>query len=1770
MGSRRLAVTSTAALVAVLATALTPLAAAPAVAVPGPPDGVSAGSGSYAPTPPEYLGQHYQDVLNRPLFIEDDLAGQPVPTNAWWTDLAVSRYSGDMWANPFVVSNSAEGTTLRYPTRWNEEGTNRVLESPLVVGGTVTPTLDPSDVVMADFEDGTVPEGWTATGTAFNATSAGTAPGQMEVTGFLGRYLLNSFTADAGDGATGSLRSPLFPIDRSTVAFKVAGGDHVGRTEVRLVVDGETVRAASGSNSESLAWVTWDVAEFAGRSAHIEIVDDLPAGWAHILVDQIMRTDAPEGLEERFDPSFAPDSATAAAWGDWNLSWRMANAGGSAHIDATAARGIPFTWFEFDGVLPRLTLAPGARVLAADGAELETPAQVDRLIIEQDGRRFGVHAPDSAAFELVGRTLSVTGAPYLVVSAMPDEGLSLDDLHEYAFAVPRDTRMDYVYDPAAAQVVQDWSIRTEPLEGGGLDTIQGFLPHHYRGTGDHLAFTGATYDTSRGLMQTSIGHEGWRLDYGFEGLLPGAPTPESVGGEDDYSVDVMRAYVRDYARRTEYGADTYWGGKTLQEWAQYMLAAKQIGETEAYETLRSSLRTALTDWFTFTDGERSHFFARYPTWGAMVGFQESYGSAEFTDNHFHYGYFTLAAGILAMEDPQWAAEYGQMATLVAQQYANWDRSSTDFPYLRTFDTWAGHSYAGGTSSPGGNNQESSSEAMQSWYGLFLLGTALGDTDMQATGAMGYSTERQAVLEYWLDYHGNPAAQHPLGEGNFPAEYDHSTTGILFDSGQAFATYFSGDPSWIYGIQWMPTGQHLDYLSWDRTFSLSLLQDMFDLRPQEIGENGTRGENAGRLQMWVKRWYGIGTWGADPIARDRPAAIEELKAAVRAAELHHPGWVTERRDGNPFWDAATDTFFVTRNADGTLGFSDEYWTPETIPASLVPPEIDPGEVDRAPQTWATRHAVIDHLALNFEADDEAIRALYRLDLTNYEPGRDTAHAADVFSRIGEALGNVVLGMLAHADPDIYADVHAELLRRGDAVATARSMAGLVYWKGMADRSLGAPAPQRWTSSPTSQVYYDADSDVYSYAVYNPSDRQERFRVFDGGRDIGWIDVPARTQVTHHLDARLDRIEVAGDVPARTVEPGTTIAYTATGYDQYGAVVPLEDLAWSAEGGEVTSTGAFTAGEPRERATVTATSGATSGSASVRIGPAPVLTTVAVTPAFARVESGSTETFRTEGLDQYGDPIALGDAVRWEFTGAGSIDENGVLTGDEPGGGHVVATVGEREGSAVAAVVAPLADVALGAAVSATSTLGQNTAGAAVDGDAVSRWESRHGSDDESLTVDLGARFDLARVRIGWEAAAAARYRLEVADTAEGPWRTLRTVEKADAADDVLDIEGSGRFVRVQGESRLTAYGYSIEELEVFGTRAVGEDEASTVLVAPRRAVVAPGSTAGFSAYAFDAAGNGGAIDAQWDVSEGPGTVDGGRFTAPAEPGRATLRATFGAVQGEAEITIGSGALAVERNVAAGKTATASSRESESLDAGFAVDGRATTRWSSAHDDAQHIEIDLGESVAVTRVVLDWEAAHARSYQLQVRDTADAPWRTVVHETNGRSGRIEHDLGATPARFVRMLGEERATGWGYSLTEFEVFSREGGSAADLTIGAAATASTEEGPFAAAHVIDGDPQTRWASAPSDDEWLTIDLGSAQPVAAVELEWEDAFGRAYRIEGATAADGPWRTLAAVTEGDGASDAVPLTPATVRYVRLSGIERGTVHGYSLYSVVVR
>jgi hypothetical protein len=267
-----------------------------------------------------------------------------------------------------------------------------------------------------------------------------------------------------------------------------------------------------------------------------------------------------------------------------------------------------------------------------------------------------------------------------------------------------------------------------------------------------------------------------------------------------------------------------------------------------------------------------------------------------------------------------------------------------------------------------------------------------------------------------------------------------------------------------------------------------------------------------------------------------------------------------------------------------------------------------------------------------------------------------------------------------------------------------------------------------------------------------------------------------------------------------------------------------------------------------------------------------------------------------------------------------------------------------------------------------------------------------------------------------------------------------------------------------------------------------------------------------------------------------------------------------------------------DVARGKAATASSSESTLFGAGNVVDGNTQTRWSSAPSDPQWVQVDLGQNYPINHISLNWEAACARDYQVQV-STNGTNWSTVYTRTNGTSEQIDVPVSAT-ARYVRVNGTARASTFGYSLYDLKVWSTSGTTPTTpptstpptttpptgtlLSQGRPTTASSVENTsFTAPMAVDGNTGTRWSSAFSDPQWIQVDLGSTRTLSQVVLNWETAAARSFQIQTSTNGTS-WANVYSTTTGAGGVQTIPIS-GSGRYVRMNGTARTTQFGYSLW-----
>jgi endoglucanase Acf2 len=389
----------------------------------------------------------------------------------------------------------------------------------------------------------------------------------------------------------------------------------------------------------------------------------------------------------------------------------------------------------------------------------------------------------------------------------------------------------------------------------------------------------------------------------FTGVLPALPDAGS------YDRAVLTRQVEEVAAEAEPpGKDTYWDGKYLGRLAAALPIAEQL-RSPAAATIEERLKRRLEDWLGAEEGGRlgeggrlkeTNTFYLNRRWGTLIGYPASYGSDhELSDHHFHYGYFLRAAAEVARRDPAWAARWKPMVDLLARDIASPARDDPNFPFLRVFDPYAGHSWASGTAKFGsGNNHESSSEAMAAWTGLILWGQATGDTALRDTGVYLYTTEMEGINNYWFD----------VDARNRPREYEPSVITMVWGGKGVNETWFSKNPEAVHGINWLPfhggslyLGRHPEYLrrnydalvrenggaDWDQwadiVWMARALSDPDDAWAQLEASRGTfkaeDGNSRANLVHWVGNLRELGQ--VDPaVTADHPLYAVFHKGAAR--------------------------------------------------------------------------------------------------------------------------------------------------------------------------------------------------------------------------------------------------------------------------------------------------------------------------------------------------------------------------------------------------------------------------------------------------------------------------------------------------------------------------------------------------------------------------------------------------------------------------------------------------------------------------------------------------------------------------------------------------------------------------------------------------------------------------------------------------------------------------------------------------------------------------
>ncbi|KAJ0402374.1 hypothetical protein P43SY_004607 [Pythium insidiosum] len=526
----------------------------------------------------------------------------------------------------------------------------------------------------------------------------------------------------------------------------------------------------------------------------------------------------------------------------------------SQFMDVPLVRGAPFVTVEYHDLVPVVELnatvyainrVPVERTAAAEaptGAPQEWTAQRFEMDIGVDAAKGDgslarqtwllffaeprtlrlqfANEKDYRPYNLLGELTTPTnvrlvdsgrysGAARLAVVPAPDasrnqstDGAAVLDAHADSYPVGASVEVSALKDNATAHVTFSWRtrrLRATDAAANGSSLLMLAHPHH-AATLRHDA-SGVTllepmgHRTLKSFMTPVVGDR-WTLretlpDVGFEARATLAP---------EQAAAIRVALQNDSMYKPE-AEDPYFFGKEIARQARLVLIADELGEREVRERVLDRLQKWTEPWLV---GENEDPFVYDESWGGLcsrnglagVFWMTDFGNGWYNDHHFHYGYFVYALAVVAKFRPSFAATHKAAIVSIARDIASFDPNDTQFPFTRHFSWFDSHSFASGVYTlDGGKSQESVSEAINAYYGVYLLGRALGIEELATMGHVLTAMETRAAKLYW---------QMPSGSDIYEPVYaQHRMTGQVACTKVSYATWFGPEVEHMHLINMMP-------------------------------------------------------------------------------------------------------------------------------------------------------------------------------------------------------------------------------------------------------------------------------------------------------------------------------------------------------------------------------------------------------------------------------------------------------------------------------------------------------------------------------------------------------------------------------------------------------------------------------------------------------------------------------------------------------------------------------------------------------------------------------------------------------------------------------------------------------------------------------------------------------------------------------------------------------------------------------------------------------
>lgn len=500
------------------------------------------------------------------------------------------------------------------------------------------------------------------------------------------------------------------------------------------------------------------------------------------------------------------------SYGDWTFSAKMEFE--NASLIATTGHGLPYTFFD----------VTGGDIQITSSSNFSIWNNVNEVIgLTIDGVHYALFAPTGSTWSGTQiLTSSLNGKGFLSVAVLPDPSAeTLEFYREHAYAQVTNSSVSWDYNESSADLTSTFTYETvlrDSTVGNSDETLTALYRHQWINTADVL--TNYTYVSPRGDMKVFEGNS-FSTTTRFSGILPSLPD------EGNYDRIKLLEFVQLVASEDLPIDNTYDNGKQMGRFLEVVHIADQLGAISERDYLLAELKLRLESWFT-AGGEQEYYYN--DTWNTLIGYPDSFGSSrEINDHHFHAAYAIKAAATIAQYDSSWASQenWGGMVNLIIQDANNWNREDELFPFLRNFDAYAGHAWASGHGDHSfgntrpGNNQESSSESINFASASILWGEITGQQEIRDLGIFLYANETEAIDQYWFD----------IDNEVFPVDFTKKALGRVWGNGGDHNTWFSSEPEFVHGINFLPINAGSFYLGKNPEY---IIENYNELLAERVG------------------------------------------------------------------------------------------------------------------------------------------------------------------------------------------------------------------------------------------------------------------------------------------------------------------------------------------------------------------------------------------------------------------------------------------------------------------------------------------------------------------------------------------------------------------------------------------------------------------------------------------------------------------------------------------------------------------------------------------------------------------------------------------------------------------------------------------------------------------------------------------------------------------------------------------------------------------------